>query len=347
MGQLIAPAPFTKVKALHARQVPYLLQGIPGNHQIPITLTGLNDATNYVLKIQPIDAANGRACQILSPTGVEIFRVDATGVKASSDGVTPASPIGVSGDASNKVSKAGDTMTGTLVLNASTPFNAAATSGTTNIELGRTGSTDTPRFDFHSSGTGSDYDARIQASGGTSNAGFGVLTITAQGGINFVGPISFTDLTVTGDLTVGDDISVGDKVTGDLDITGACEAAGFTTAGEVFANTGITTDGFIICDSLRVGNTGNAVLTQVFSATQSWDPSSLSAGSNAVNLVTVVGAAVGDLAFASLTTATEQQIQLTAHVTATDTVAAVLQNIKSTSVDLSSGTLRVWVLKFT
>jgi hypothetical protein len=49
------------------------------------------------------------------------------------------------------------------------------------IELGRlSGGAETPFIDFHSSGTGSDYDARIIANGGSSTPGTGSLTITAS-----------------------------------------------------------------------------------------------------------------------------------------------------------------------
>jgi hypothetical protein len=56
------------------------------------------------------------------------------------------------------VSKSGDTMTGPLVI---------APAGTAAIEIGRVdGVESTPYIDFHSGAIATDYDARIQASGG-------------------------------------------------------------------------------------------------------------------------------------------------------------------------------------
>jgi len=70
------------------------------------------------------------------------------------------------------------------------------------IELGKLGVLTTPFIDFHSGATTTDYDSRIQASGGTGTTGQGTLTYTAathvfSGGINnavFTGDIP----TVTG-----------------------------------------------------------------------------------------------------------------------------------------------------
>jgi len=74
----------------------------------------------------------------------------------------------------------------------------AATSGVTanGIEIGSTTTAGTTYIDLHSSGSATDYDARIQVSGGsTSAAALGDLRITA-------GTVSMPNLTLTTDLAI-------------------------------------------------------------------------------------------------------------------------------------------------
>jgi hypothetical protein len=58
------------------------------------------------------------------------------------------------------------------------------------FELGSLTAVQTPFVDFHSSGTGSDYDARIIASGGNSTAGNGSLTYLGLAGHTFTGNVT-------------------------------------------------------------------------------------------------------------------------------------------------------------
>jgi hypothetical protein len=64
------------------------------------------------------------------------------------------------------------------------------------IELGSLSFPSSPYIDFHSSGTGSDYDSRIIASGGNSLSGSGNLNIVAntltQNGVKLLNPSNFT-----------------------------------------------------------------------------------------------------------------------------------------------------------
>jgi len=60
------------------------------------------------------------------------------------------------------------------------------------MTLGSTSSANTPYIDLNSSGNVVDYDVRLIASGGTSSAGNGVLTITAGAGTRFEGVIQST-----------------------------------------------------------------------------------------------------------------------------------------------------------
>lgn len=80
------------------------------------------------------------------------------------------------------------------------------------------------------------------------------------------------------------------------------------------------------------------------SATATWDPGSISHGSSVSTSVTVSGAALGDIALASFSLDI-QELTISAHVGATNTVHVVLHNATGGAIDLASGTLKVMVLK--
>ena len=75
-----------------------------------------------------------------------------------------------------------------------------------------------------------------------------------------------------------------------------------------------------------------------------WDPGSVAAGAKVSTTVTVSGAALGDFVLASFSLDI-QELTMTASVSAANTVEVVLANLTGASVDLSSGTLAVIVLK--
>lgn len=75
-----------------------------------------------------------------------------------------------------------------------------------------------------------------------------------------------------------------------------------------------------------------------------WDPGSVAAGASTTTTVTVSGAALGDFVMVSFSLAL-QGLQLTASVSATNTVEVVLSNLTGAAVDLASGTLAVLVFK--
>lgn len=72
-----------------------------------------------------------------------------------------------------------------------------------------------------------------------------------------------------------------------------------------------------------------------------WDPASIADGAVASTTVTVTGAAVGDRAVASLSTLGANDVLISAHVQATDTVRVVILNKTGGALDLGSGTLNV------
>lgn len=75
-----------------------------------------------------------------------------------------------------------------------------------------------------------------------------------------------------------------------------------------------------------------------------FNPSNLVDGAGETTTVTVTGAALGDLAFASFSLDL-QAILLTAWVSATDVVSVRFQNETTGAVDLASGTLRAYAMR--
>jgi hypothetical protein len=81
-------------------------------------------------------------------------------------------------------------------------------------------------------------------------------------------------------------------------------------------------------------------------ASATWDPGSLAAGASATRAVTVQGVSPGGVVAASLTSLTAGGWQLSGQVTAADTVTVTLTNQTGGTVDLPSGTLRVFVEQY-
>jgi len=102
------------------------------------------------------------------------------------------------------------------------------------IEIGNTAASNTPFIDFHSSGNNIDFDVRVIASGGSATTGQGSLTIAAQGGTTFNGPLSATGALTTnglkedssGNFAVGGTTSSSATLTVSKNITGTAFAAG-------------------------------------------------------------------------------------------------------------------------
>lgn len=81
----------------------------------------------------------------------------------------------------------------------------------------------------------------------------------------------------------------------------------------------------------------------------SWNPGSLADEADATNDVTVTGASIGDIAMAGfpclVSSVASKGWQISAHVTAANTVTVCLKNCTGSTVDLDSGTLKVAVWK--
>jgi hypothetical protein len=79
-------------------------------------------------------------------------------------------------------------------------------------------------------------------------------------------------------------------------------------------------------------------------ASKTYDPVSLDAGQSDQTTITVTGAALGDYVKASFST-TLNGVQLYPEVTGTNTVTVTFFNASDSTVNLSSGTLKVRVTK--
>lgn len=80
-------------------------------------------------------------------------------------------------------------------------------------------------------------------------------------------------------------------------------------------------------------------------ATATWDPALLAAGAVASTTITVTGAVAGDVAIASHDQLGANNVLISAHVQAADTVRVVLRNETGANLDIASGTLRVMVIR--
>jgi hypothetical protein len=91
-------------------------------------------------------------------------------------------------------------------------------------------------------------------------------------------------------------------------------------------------------------DTGTQINLSTFglAASDTWDPASVADGDQATTTITVTGAVLGNFVIASFSLDL-QGLQLTAYVSAADTVTVVLSNNTGGAVNLSSGTLRVLV----
>ena len=96
-------------------------------------------------------------------------------------------------------------------------------------------------------------------------------------------------------------------------------------------------------DTLRSQIAQDQVIVQEGSAT--YDPANLVDGAGATTTVTVSGAVLGDMAFASFSLDL-QGITMTAYVSVADTVSVRFQNETGGAVDLGSGTLRAGSLRW-
>jgi hypothetical protein len=152
----------------------------------PLTLaadptTALQAATKQYsdLKVQKTgDTMTGPLILNADPTAV----LGAATKQYSDAGVNTAynTAVAANNNANTKVAKSGDTMTGNLTAPNFVVGGGGTVVSLVSIELGTPAAANVSYIDFHSSGTGSDYDARIISNGGSSTVGKATLTYTAS-----------------------------------------------------------------------------------------------------------------------------------------------------------------------
>jgi hypothetical protein len=79
--------------------------------------------------------------------------------------------------------------------------------------------------------------------------------------------------------------------------------------------------------------------------TETWNPSSIAAAGYESEDVTVPGAAVGDFVLTSLSTIVTNDMMISGHVSAADTVKVILFNPTAGAINVAEGTLSVLVFK--
>lgn len=104
---------------------------------------------------------------------------------------------------------------------------------------------------------------------------------------------------------------------------------------------GVSADAYL--KAIDVSSTGTKLVPLTGSKT--WDAGNIADGNMTSTTVTVTGAALGDVASASLTTAVPAGALLTANVTAANTVTVTLFNKTGGDLDLASGTLKAEVVR--
>ncbi len=102
----------------------------------------------------------------------------------------------------------------------------------------------------------------------------------------------------------------------------------------------------VVIDYRGVAVGGGASITRHLSAATQWDPPSLAHGATTTTSVTVPDANVGDVVSVGFSSITEGGWQISAQVTASNTVTVTLTNQGGRVADLSSGTIRASVTQY-
>jgi hypothetical protein len=122
-----------------------------------------------------------------------------------------------------------------------------------------------------------------------------------------------------------------------LDTNGNLTVRGITKLGS-------DTDNISVSAAGDMTFTGAGKITGNYTGSTTWDPGSIAVGAMEAVDITVTGAALGEMCLVSFSLDVTD-LALTANVTATNTVTAVLSNNTGGAVDLASGTIAVKVFK--
>lgn len=188
------------------------------------------------------------------------------------------------------------------------------------------------------SASASDLTSGTVANGRISGSYSGFFSITLSG--NVIGS-GASLLLLTNSVDGADDSTV--------QIWGGGGNATTRGAGvRVFGNEHASQPGNLILDK-GLSGAGKFVLTGIWSdvlfGSKTYDPASTATAASNQTTVTVTGAVVGDLCMATFSLITTTKWHIWATVSVADTVTVTLFNETGGTVDLGSGTLRVWVIK--
>ncbi len=103
----------------------------------------------------------------------------------------------------------------------------------------------------------------------------------------------------------------------------------------------ITAPGGGSLSSFQIGI--HSIAVGQISATATWSPGAITAGSFASTTITLTGAAVGDFVLAEHNKMLTSDLMISAHVSAVNTVKVLIFNPTTASITPASGTLRVLV----
>ena len=109
------------------------------------------------------------------------------------------------------------------------------------------------------------------------------------------------------------------------------------------ADVSVTNPGGGFLTGTKVGI--HSVAVGQVSYSEAWNPASIAAGSYESEDVTVPGAAVDDFVLVKLSSMVTQDMMISGHVSAADTVKVILLNPTAGALNLGSGTLGVLVFK--
>lgn len=168
------------------------------------------------------------------------------------------------------------------------------------------------------------------------------------------GKLSLTGGTMTGALLLWADPTADseaatkhyvDQVTQGLDVRNAANVTILrASSADNIAEFGPSTIPHIEYDGTQVLIAGTPI-APILRASKTWDPGSINDGAVAPTTITATGAVAGDTVIASHDQIGANDVLVSAHVQAADTVRVVMLNKTGGALDVASGTLYVTVFK--
>jgi hypothetical protein len=136
-----------------------------------------------------------------------------------------------------------------------------------------------------------------------------------------------------------------DQVVQSLDVRNAANVTILrASATDNIAEFGPSTLPHIEYDGTAVLVAGSPI-APVLRASATWNPANISDGAVTSTTITVTGAEVGDVVIAAHDQITTEEVLVSAHVRAADTVLVVIHNKTGSDLNIDSGTLYVTVFK--